>query len=522
VNFSDFVQALQEVLPTNRVYTDDYNTSLYAQDVYAKGLPAGVVIRPENQTELIAAVKLANQHRIAMLPRGGGMSYTKGFVPVQENSMVIDMSAFNRVIEINEQDMFVTVEAGCTWQDLHLALKPSGLRTPYWGTLSGSKATVGGGLSQNSIFWGSGQHGFATDSVLSVEVVLANGDVVETGSAGQINSSAFCRYYGPDLTGIFCADNAALGIKTRITLKLIPQVKYQDGVSFCFESFEQQAFVMSAVARRGLASECCGFDPFLQAQRLQRESLTSDVKSLVGVMKNAGGIGQALKKGLKIAKSGRSFVEAEQWSVHFFVEDNTQAGLEEKLAAIREIASSRDANEIDNTIPTVLRANPFGPVNNMIGPQGERWVPVHTLVPHSKAMEAYQASCQVFEKHQLLISKYNIGIGYLLALVSTHVFVLEPVFFWPDELNELHHEAIDGNYLKKIKGFDANIEARTAVDVIRQDLIERYREIGGIHMQIGKTYQYQQGLAESNLSIVKTLKKTVDPNNVMNPGALGL
>ena len=239
-------------------------------------------------------------------------------------------------------------------------------------------------------------------------------------------------------------------------------------------------------------------------------------------MKNAGGIGQALKKGLKIAKSGRSFVEAEQWSVHFFVEDNTQAGIEEKLAAIREIARSRDANEIDNTIPTVLRANPFGPVNNMIGPQGERWVPVHTLVPHSKAMDAYQASCQVFEKHQLLISKYNIGIGYLLALVSTHVFVLEPVFFWPDELNELHHEAIDGNYLKKIKGFDTNIEARTAVDVIRQDLIERYREIGGIHMQIGKTYQYQQGLAENNLSIVKILKQTVDPNNVMNPGALGL
>lgn len=61
---------------------------------------------------------------------------------------------------------------------LYEALKPSGLRTPYWGTLSGLKATVGGSLSQNSIFWGSGQFGTAAENVLGMEVVDVFFDLV--------------------------------------------------------------------------------------------------------------------------------------------------------------------------------------------------------------------------------------------------------------------------------------------------------------------------------------------------------
>jgi FAD/FMN-containing dehydrogenase len=57
--------------------------------------------------------------------------------------------------------------------------------------LSGIKATIGGGLSQNSIFWGSGQFGSAVDSVISLDVVLADGSLVTTGSGAQINSSPF-------------------------------------------------------------------------------------------------------------------------------------------------------------------------------------------------------------------------------------------------------------------------------------------------------------------------------------------
>ena len=73
--------------------------------------------------------------------------------------------------------MYVTAQAGCTWKALAEALEGSGYRTPYWGTLSGIHATVGGGASQNSIFWGSGRYGTAADSIIGLEVILADGSV---------------------------------------------------------------------------------------------------------------------------------------------------------------------------------------------------------------------------------------------------------------------------------------------------------------------------------------------------------
>lgn len=522
MNKEELIQQLSSILGEQCVLDDDQNCILYSQDVYTKGLAAQLVIRPKCTESLAKATKLITHSGFAVIPRGGGMSYTKGFVPVENDSVIVDTSELNQVLEINTEDMYVKVQSGCTWHALHQALKETEYRTPFWGTLSGSRATVGGGISQNGIFWGSGQHGFAVDSVLSLEVILANGDVINTGAAAQINGSPFMRHYGPDLTGVFCADNAALGIKSAVTLRLIPELKVNDGLSFCFETFERQSAVMSEVARQGLASECCGFDPFLQAQRLKRESLSSDVKSLLGVMKSAGGLSKAIQQGAKIAFAGRNFVEAESWSVHFIVEDRSEIAVKEKLDQIRSIAQQHNAIEIENTIPKVLRANPFGPVNNMIGPNGERWAPVHTLVPHSKAVKAYQVSCDVFEQHKEAIEKYNIGIGYLLALVSTNVFVLEPVFFWPDELNELHHHAIDAQHIKRVNKFEANINARVAVQAIREDLIVAYKDVGGVHMQIGKTYLFEQGVAAENFDLLKKVKEVVDPNNRINPSALGL
>lgn len=73
------------------------------------------------------------------------------------------MRRMNRVVEINTDEMNVIVEAGCTWKALHEALAPLGVQTPYWGPLSGAYATVGGALSQNSLFHGSGVGGTAAE-----------------------------------------------------------------------------------------------------------------------------------------------------------------------------------------------------------------------------------------------------------------------------------------------------------------------------------------------------------------------
>ena len=512
---------LIEILGTEGLNTEAQHRQLFSQDVFREGEVAEYIARPSSVEQLQAVVKLAAENGYALVPRGGAMSYTDGIVPAAERTVVIDMGALSRVLDINTEDMNVTVEAGCTWLDLHEALKPTGLCTPYRGTLSGIKATVGGSLSQNSIFWGSGQYGTAADNVIGMEVVTADGSLLVTGSASRRNSSAFTRHFGPDLTGLFTSDCSALGIKARITLPLVPEREHKRFVSASFGSFADMQNCMSAVARSELASECFGFDPYLQAQRMRRESLAKDVKALTGVMKSAGGIGKALKEGARVALAGRNFIDEEDWSVHYIVEDHSEAGAEVRESRMLELIRANNGKVVENTIPKVLNAHPFGPVNNMVGPDGERWVPVHALVPHSKAQQAYNITEEVFAKHRDAIEKHNIGVGYLLAVVSTSVFVLEPVFFWPDELKALHRDSVEPAHLKKLKGFPENLEARGAVTTIRKELQEAYLELGTSHLQLGKSYPYQETLRPESRALITALKTTLDPQGIMNPGVLG-
>jgi FAD/FMN-containing dehydrogenase len=117
-------------------------------------------LRCRSADTLSRAMAILHRERIAMVPRGGGMSYTGGYVPARARSVIIDTSVMNRIIEISAENMLISVEAGVTWKAIHEALKPLGLRLPFFGTFSGAKATVGGGLSngKRSLRDGHGLH----------------------------------------------------------------------------------------------------------------------------------------------------------------------------------------------------------------------------------------------------------------------------------------------------------------------------------------------------------------------------
>lgn len=514
--------ALQGVMPKGQLLTDEESCRLYAQDVYTRNAPAGMVLKPASLNELEAAIPLLHAAGVPCIPHGGGMSYTSGLVPEDEHWAVIDLGLMDRVLEINRDDMTVTVECGCTWKALAEALKGSGLRTPFWGTLSGRFATVGGGLSQNSLFWGSGQHGCAVESVLSLTVVLADGSRVETGSAAQENGTPFFRHFGPDLTGLFCADTGALGIKAEATLRLMPEMPAREYLAFDFRDADATLQAMSRISRQGLASECFAFDPFLQTQRLKRQSMSADVKALAGVMKASGGLLSAVKDGAKVALAGRRYMEDVDYSVQVIVEDRIAAGAQARAEAVREICIGLGAREIENSIPKITRANPFGPVNSMLGPEGERWLPVHGLFPHSKFVSAHAATEALFERHRERSEELGIGTGYLFATVSTNCCVLEPVFFWPDELLDIHEHAVEAQHLAKIPRHAANPEARAHVHMLREALIALYSEMGAVHLQIGRSYRYREALKPGAAQIVDALKQVLDEQTRMNPGSLGL
>jgi FAD/FMN-containing dehydrogenase len=516
------LEEIRSLVGDDRMTTDALECTYYSQDVYTRAAPAAVVVAPADTQQLAAVVKAAVKAGNAVIARGGGMSYTKGYVPSEENSVLIDMGRMNRILEINQEDMYVTVEAGVTWSALHQALEGTGLRTPFWGTLSGRYATVGGGLSQNCIFWGSGRYGSAADSVLAMNVVLADGSVLNTGSSAQIHASPFFRHYGPDLTGLFTADSGALGFKATVTLRLLPVSTAHAYGSFAFEDYAEMAAVMSDISRRDLADECFGFDPYLQSARVMRQSMSEDAKNFIGALKAAGGVGSAVKQGAKMAIAGRGFMDDVKWSFHVMIEDRSDAAANARLKEVRTLVANNKGRELSDSIPRLVRANPFGPVNSMLGPQGERWVPVHGLVPHSKAKVTLDAVEALFGKHRSTMDGLGIHTGYLLATVSTNCFVIEPVFFWPDEWMEIHRRSVDASHLKRLKGFAANPQASAAVAQVRTELVELLKDCGVVHLQIGKSYLYREGLRPESFGLVQAIKRQLDPSNRINPGALGL
>jgi FAD/FMN-containing dehydrogenase len=516
------LERLKAALPQGVVVEDEATCVLLAQDVFTKGFPALAVIRPRNKDELALAVKTAVDMGVAVVPRGGGMSYTSGYVPAEPDSVLIDISSMNRILEINETDMTVTVEAGCTWNALFEALKPKGLRTPFWGSLSGLFATIGGGMSQNAVFWGCGLNGSAVDSALGFEVVQADGRIVKTGARTAGATGAFWRPYGPDLTGLFAADTGAMGFKATVTLRLQKEAKAFAYASFSFKTADKLLPAMSEIGRSGIASECFAFDPGLQRVRMKRESLAKDAKALMNVMKKSGSVLGALKDAAQITLAGRSFLDDVPYSAHMIIEGRSQAAVDADLAEAKHICAQFGGEEIENTIPKIMRANPFAPVNSMLGPEGERWVPVHALVPHSKTVEALRGIEAIFGKAAAEIEAHGVITGFLFVPVGTTAFVIEPVFLWPDETTEIHAHYVEKAHFAKLKGFDSRPETRALVNRLRKELVDYFHELGAAHLQIGKAYRYYDSLNEPARELVDVIKAKVDPMRRVNPGSLGL
>ena len=520
---TELLATLSKLVGAERLSSEAADCERFSHDVFKQAEhPVAAVVRPETVEQLAAAVGAVTAAGQPVIARGGGMSYTGGYLPAEDNSIVVDTRELNKIVEINTTDMYVTVECGCTWQSLHAALKGSGMRPAWWGPLSGIRATVGGSLSQHSIFWGSGHYGISADAVLGLQVVLADGSIVHTGSGAAVGSKPFFRHFGPDLTGIFLGDTGAMGVKAVATLRLVADLPERGFASFDFSDSKSLISAMSEVSRRGLAMESLGFDPDLQAMRMRRASLMEDLKSLGGVAKSAGSPLRAIWDSLRVVLAGRRYMRDVQYSGHFMIEQHSRAAVKHAVAEIGAICRRAGGRQIEASIPRILRANPFAPVNNMIGPDGQRWVPVHGLLPHSKAPELVAELQAIFARHSEQLSSREIVTGFLFATVSTNCFVVEPVFFWPDSLMTLHRESVTPDWLQKVPQLPENKENRALVQRIYGELIAAFRAAGAVHLQIGKTYPYRAGLRPESWRLVEQLKHGVDPERRLNPGALGL
>jgi hypothetical protein len=170
----------------------------------------------------------------------------------------------------------------------------------------------------------------------------------------------------------------------------------------------------------------------------------------------------------------------------------------------------------------VLRASPFTPLNNILGPDGERWVPVHGVVALSDAAPCQKAIAELFEGYRARFEAAGVYTGMMLTSLSTNAFLIEPVFFWPEAREAIHEATVEPGMLAKLQRHEANPAATALVAEARKGVIGVFQRFGAAHFQIGRTYPWLESRDPAAQALARALKAHLDPDGRLNPGGLGL
>lgn len=236
---SELVSDLRTLIGSENVSDEDTIRLIYSRDCFPLRLlqfrePSivelprpDVIVWPRTAEEVSSILKYANDHKIPVIPHGGGGGVTGGTLALV-GGIIIDLQKLNKVIEINEESFYVTAQAGMIGQHLEDALNQRGFT---YGHLPSSltMSTIGGFVANRSAGALSSKYGKIEDMVIDLEVVLPDGQIIHT-NAGKAPRACL----GPSLTQIFVGSEGCLGAITEVTLRILPLPEIREFSGYLF------------------------------------------------------------------------------------------------------------------------------------------------------------------------------------------------------------------------------------------------------------------------------------------------
>jgi glycolate oxidase len=197
------------------------------------------VIAPRNTEEIGEVVKICNEHKIPLVPRGSGTNLCAGTCPT-EGGIVLLFKHMNQILEIDEENLTVTVQPGVITLDMIHTIEAKGLFYPP-DPSSMKISTIGGNINENSGGLRGLKYGVTGDYVIALEIVLANGNIIRTG--GKLAKDVA----GYDLTRLFVGSEGTLGIITEATLKLVPMPETKKTMLALYQDIDAAARSVSKI-----------------------------------------------------------------------------------------------------------------------------------------------------------------------------------------------------------------------------------------------------------------------------------
>ncbi|PAQ16125.1 glycolate oxidase subunit GlcD [Bacillaceae bacterium SAOS 7] len=412
------------------------------------------VVAPRNTKEVSDIVKVCHEHRIPIVPRGSGTNLCAGTCPT-EGGIVLLFKHMNQIIEIDEENLTVTVQPGVVTLDMIHAVEKKGLFYPP-DPSSMKISTIAGNINENSGGLRGLKYGVTRDYVLALEIVLPNGDVIRTG--GKLAKDVA----GYDLTRLFVGSEGTLGVITEATLKLIPMPETKKTMLALYQDLEVAARSVSSIIANKIIPTTLEFldQPTLKVvEDFAKIGLPTDVQAVLLIEQDGPEevVARDMKKMADICRAeGAVSVEV--------AETETEA---DALRTARRSALSALAR----LKPTTILED--------------------ATVPRSEIAAMVKAINEIAVKHNVNICTFgHAGDGNLHPTCLT--------------------DARDHEEMERVEEAFAEIFAKA---------IELGGTITGEHgVGVMKAPYLEWKLGAEGIHAMKALKQAFDPHNIMNPG----
>lgn len=248
----EIIQKLTAIVGENYIFTDIETRNHYGHDETEDYVfPPNVVVKPANAHEIAAVLKVANDYKIPTTPIGARTGLSGGALSIYEG-IGLSTERLNRIIDIDELNLQVTVEPAVITQVLREAVAEKGLFYPVDPSSMGS-CWIGGNIAENSGGARAVKYGVTKDYVLNLEVVLPNGDIIWTGANTLKNSTGY------NLTQLMVGSEGTLGVITKAVLKLLPQNSHNVLMLVPFYKAPEACEAVSAIFRAGIVPSALEF-----------------------------------------------------------------------------------------------------------------------------------------------------------------------------------------------------------------------------------------------------------------------
>jgi len=246
------LQKLVQVVGESYVFTDIETRNHYGHDETEDYVfPPHVVVKPANAFEISEILKVANDYKIPTTPIGARTGLSGGALSIYEG-IGLSMERLDKIIEIDEHNLQVTVEPAVINQILREAVAEKGLFYPVDPSSMGS-CWIGGNIAENAGGARAVKYGVTKDYVLNLEVVLPNGEIIWTGANTLKNSTGY------NLTQLMVGSEGTLGVITKAVLKLLPKNSYNVLMLVPFYNAAEACEAVSAIFRAGIIPSALEF-----------------------------------------------------------------------------------------------------------------------------------------------------------------------------------------------------------------------------------------------------------------------